>query len=478
MYSRDPGFPVGLKVGEQLLITSSTCLSLHRIWVLRATQMPFFRSVLILNRRRILLNESHRSGSRTSHSAVAYTNVNRLKTQNTSLRHVKSCREPNKHYLIIFSGISHLSTSGHLCRNATGRRKRVQSCQTCRESQTQNHGAARCSRVRGHAVLLEDCLTGLTYAGSPSFSWRTLIQSFTNSRVQSCNLWWHTRYKHSLSDLCYLSNRTQFQGKQVYGTICANCHRRSERDSDFHEIEVNIKVCVDPPSLFLSDHSAHRTTPLWKIESPRCSSLRRCPVIISGSPATPGLPSYVLTLSAPTGISANDATVCKTLSDTRNCENSLRSCTSPYCASCTTCRPWSARRASTRCRSQWKSTWINSSGLQKRARNARRMVSGRATTCINYVVSYSTRAQVLTTDIMKRRCSMLSKCLTVFSYTVFKLPCPKKPSLVPIQRRDCHKDRVLGCEGEYGRQGYEGYHGRKRRQKVDEPFRLFSGADI
>ncbi|KAI0934305.1 hypothetical protein AcV5_006190 [Taiwanofungus camphoratus] len=33
----------------------------------------------------------------------------------------------------------------------------------------------------------------------------------------------------------------QFQGKQVYGTICANCHRRSERDSDFHEIEVNIK---------------------------------------------------------------------------------------------------------------------------------------------------------------------------------------------------------------------------------------------
>ncbi|GBE82261.1 cysteine proteinase [Sparassis latifolia] len=33
----------------------------------------------------------------------------------------------------------------------------------------------------------------------------------------------------------------QFQGKQVYGTICEKCHNSSERESDFLEIEVNIQ---------------------------------------------------------------------------------------------------------------------------------------------------------------------------------------------------------------------------------------------
>ncbi|KDQ60998.1 hypothetical protein JAAARDRAFT_191121 [Jaapia argillacea MUCL 33604] len=33
----------------------------------------------------------------------------------------------------------------------------------------------------------------------------------------------------------------QFQGKQVYGTLCSNCHNRSERLSDFLEIEINIE---------------------------------------------------------------------------------------------------------------------------------------------------------------------------------------------------------------------------------------------
>ncbi|KAI0780996.1 cysteine proteinase, partial [Trametes elegans] len=33
----------------------------------------------------------------------------------------------------------------------------------------------------------------------------------------------------------------QFEGKQVYNTVCQNCQRRSERDSDFLEIEVNIE---------------------------------------------------------------------------------------------------------------------------------------------------------------------------------------------------------------------------------------------
>ncbi|KAK7693459.1 hypothetical protein QCA50_003027 [Cerrena zonata] len=32
----------------------------------------------------------------------------------------------------------------------------------------------------------------------------------------------------------------QFQGKQVYGTECSVCHTRSERESEFMEIEVNL----------------------------------------------------------------------------------------------------------------------------------------------------------------------------------------------------------------------------------------------
>lgn len=36
----------------------------------------------------------------------------------------------------------------------------------------------------------------------------------------------------------------QFQGKQVYNTVCQNCQRRSERDSDFLEIEVNLEVGI------------------------------------------------------------------------------------------------------------------------------------------------------------------------------------------------------------------------------------------
>ncbi|KAG2750640.1 cysteine proteinase [Suillus brevipes Sb2] len=36
-----------------------------------------------------------------------------------------------------------------------------------------------------------------------------------------------------------LSN--QFQGEQVYGTICGNCHNKSERSTDFLELEINIE---------------------------------------------------------------------------------------------------------------------------------------------------------------------------------------------------------------------------------------------
>lgn len=36
----------------------------------------------------------------------------------------------------------------------------------------------------------------------------------------------------------------KFQGEQVYGTICGNCHNKSERSTDFLELEINIEVIV------------------------------------------------------------------------------------------------------------------------------------------------------------------------------------------------------------------------------------------
>ncbi|CAL1704590.1 unnamed protein product [Somion occarium] len=48
----------------------------------------------------------------------------------------------------------------------------------------------------------------------------------------------------------------QFQGKQVYGTECSVCHTRSERDSEFLEIEVNL-----PNNSKLEDRIAALLTP-------------------------------------------------------------------------------------------------------------------------------------------------------------------------------------------------------------------------
>jgi hypothetical protein len=38
----------------------------------------------------------------------------------------------------------------------------------------------------------------------------------------------------------------KFQGEQVYGTICGGCHNKSERSTDFLELEINIEV-IDAP---------------------------------------------------------------------------------------------------------------------------------------------------------------------------------------------------------------------------------------
>lgn len=57
------------------------------------------------------------------------------------------------------------------------------------------------------------------------------LQSLIASQVRSTGRW--TGYQLMSS---------QFEGKQVYNTVCQHCHRRSERDSDFLEIELNIEV--------------------------------------------------------------------------------------------------------------------------------------------------------------------------------------------------------------------------------------------
>lgn len=46
-------------------------------------------------------------------------------------------------------------------------------------------------------------------------------------------------------NFCHYSELYQFQGTQAYGTICHACKHRSERDSDFLEIEVNFGVSLD-----------------------------------------------------------------------------------------------------------------------------------------------------------------------------------------------------------------------------------------
>ena len=45
-------------------------------------------------------------------------------------------------------------------------------------------------------------------------------------------------------------NFGQFQGEQVYGTICGQCKNQSTRTSDYLEIEVNIEVFRISPSYF------------------------------------------------------------------------------------------------------------------------------------------------------------------------------------------------------------------------------------
>lgn len=59
----------------------------------------------------------------------------------------------------------------------------------------------------------------------------------------------------------YSSYCEQFQGKQIYGTMCNHCQYRSERVSDFLEIEINFTVsAVDLHTLQLQIWCFYRIT--------------------------------------------------------------------------------------------------------------------------------------------------------------------------------------------------------------------------
>lgn len=50
----------------------------------------------------------------------------------------------------------------------------------------------------------------------------------------------------------------QFQGEQVYGTICGKCSNQSNRTSDYLEIEVNIEVFPVSLCFVLNLHCAQK----------------------------------------------------------------------------------------------------------------------------------------------------------------------------------------------------------------------------
>ncbi|EMD38059.1 hypothetical protein CERSUDRAFT_113204 [Gelatoporia subvermispora B] len=81
----------------------------------------------------------------------------------------------------------------------------------------------------------------------------------------------------------------QFQGKQVYGTVCEKCHRRSERESDFLEIEVNIQnnstleeriAAMLQPEILTGDNKYHCAQCDSLQDAKRYTELRELPPVL------------------------------------------------------------------------------------------------------------------------------------------------------------------------------------------------------
>jgi len=74
----------------------------------------------------------------------------------------------------------------------------------------------------------------------------------------------------------------KFEGKQVYGTVCDKCGYKSERESNFLEIEVNLQVRtkLSVARVILTFDSISKTRH-WKIASQIHCSRRNSQVITS-----------------------------------------------------------------------------------------------------------------------------------------------------------------------------------------------------
>ena len=194
----------------------------------------------------------------------------------------------------------------------------------------------------------------------------------------------------------------------MYNTVCQNCHRRSERDSDFLEIEVNLEVspALYPASLGRAERDRSRTTPLWRNACQHSWNPRHFPVTTSRIRLKPPPQQPTDLLSLDTSVSS--ATVCRMRSDLPSCMIYRQSYISLCSALSTISRLWSARSLSRRSYSRLSSTWTDSSGLKINASSIRSDTRKRARTCTSSGASSCIRARARIMGTMRRKCSTKS----------------------------------------------------------------------
>jgi len=151
-----------------------------------------------------------------------------------------------------------------------------------------------------------------------AYSFEQMSSKMPRSKRLSCWWWWATHYPHRFSKLfithlddefkkqpnaalkhlvsnqvsksrswlptfILLSNVMQFEGTQIYATTCLRCGARSENNSDFLEIEVNLEVRYIVVALMLNYGSTphDRIMPHSKAASKYFFNLRHYLGIIS-----------------------------------------------------------------------------------------------------------------------------------------------------------------------------------------------------
>ena len=145
--------------------------------------------------------------------------------------------------MIFFEGVPHLSATSYVCCSPREHPECIQSHQVCGEFTTKSFRAARCSRVCLHHTEYCDTdhskvfkIIHVTFGHWIREAGRTFAQ---NASIGPGTCW---DYSTSVALTRDMSN--QFEGKLTYGTMCQTCHQRSERDTDFLELEINLEVWI------------------------------------------------------------------------------------------------------------------------------------------------------------------------------------------------------------------------------------------